>query len=140
MRRVGLSLVENSETKLGILWSRHIVRGPESASNGEYEGRPRVPLPTGASPILLNPNRMLAHLQPWEGAQMAKLITIPGPPTSLNEGRHSCYIEPASLVEVMFDQLAWLLEHTSESCSPKCPHCARLEKVKDRKRLMNRSS
>jgi len=62
---------------------------------------------------------------------MAKLITIPGPPTSLNEGRHSCYIEPASLVEVMFDQLAWLLEHANASCSPECPHCARLEKVKD---------
>ena len=34
-RRGGLSLVENSETKLGILWSR--PGGPESASNGEYE-------------------------------------------------------------------------------------------------------
>jgi hypothetical protein len=62
---------------------------------------------------------------------MAKLMTIPGPPTSLNEGRHSCYIEPASLVEVMFDQLAWLLEHGNASCSKECPHCARLEKVKD---------
>ena len=62
---------------------------------------------------------------------MAKLITLPGPPTSLHGGRRSCYIEPASPVEVMFDQLAWLLEHTSESCSPECPHCARLEKVKD---------
>ena len=62
---------------------------------------------------------------------MANLITQPGPPTNLNEGRRSCYIEPASLVEVMFDQLAWLLEHTSESCSPECPHCVRLEKVKD---------
>ena len=62
---------------------------------------------------------------------MAKLITLPGPPTSLNEGRRCCYIEPASLVEVMFDQLAWLLEHASASCSPECPHCARLEKVKN---------
>ena len=62
---------------------------------------------------------------------MAKLITLPGPPTSLNEGRRSCYIEPASLVEVMFDQLAWLLEHASASCPPECPHCARLEKVKN---------
>lgn len=61
---------------------------------------------------------------------MAKLITLTGPPTSLNEGR-SCYIEPASLVEVMFDQLAWLLEHASASCSPGCPHCVRLEKVKN---------
>ena len=47
---------------------------------------------------------------------MANLITEPGPPTNRNEGRRSCYIEPASLEEVMFDQLAWLLEHTSESC------------------------
>jgi len=31
----------------------------------------------------------------------------------------------------MFDQLAWLLEHASATCSPECPHCARLEKVKD---------
>jgi hypothetical protein len=62
---------------------------------------------------------------------MAKLITLPGPPTSLSEGRRSCYIEPASLVEVMFDQLAWLLEHASASCPPECPHCARLEKVKN---------
>ena len=62
---------------------------------------------------------------------MAKLITVPGPPTSLNEGRRCCYIEPASLVEVMFDQLAWLLEHAGASCAPECPHCARLEKVKN---------
>jgi hypothetical protein len=62
---------------------------------------------------------------------MATRITQPGPPTNLNEGRRSCYIEPASLEEVMFDQLAWLLEHTSASCSPECPHCARLEKVKN---------
>jgi len=62
---------------------------------------------------------------------MTNPIGQPGPSTSLNEDRRSCYIEPASLVEVMFDQLAWLLEHASESCSPECPHCARLEKVKN---------
>ena len=62
---------------------------------------------------------------------MAKLITLPGPPTSLHGGRRSCYIEPASLVDVMFDQLAWLLEHASASCAPECPHCARLEQVKN---------
>jgi hypothetical protein len=61
---------------------------------------------------------------------MVKPIALLGPPTSVNEGR-SCYIEPASLVEVMFDQLAWLLEHTSASCSPECAHCARLENVKN---------
>ena len=62
---------------------------------------------------------------------MANPITQPGPPTGLNDNSRSCYIEPASLVEVMFDQLAWLLEHASASCSPECPHCARLEKVKN---------
>ena len=62
---------------------------------------------------------------------MARLTTLPGPPTSLNKGRRSCYIEPASLVDVMFDQLAWLLEHASASCTPECPHCARLEQVKN---------
>jgi hypothetical protein len=61
---------------------------------------------------------------------MVKPIALLGPPTGVNEGP-SCYIEPASLVEVMFDQLAWLLEHASASCSPECPHCARLEKVKN---------
>jgi hypothetical protein len=62
---------------------------------------------------------------------MATAITLPGSPTSPNEGRGTCYIEPASLVEVMFDQLAWLLEHASANCAPECPHCARLEKVKN---------
>jgi hypothetical protein len=62
---------------------------------------------------------------------MAKLITLPGPPTSLSEGRRFCYIEPPSLVEVMFDQLAWLLEHASAGCAPECPHSARLEKIKN---------
>jgi hypothetical protein len=61
---------------------------------------------------------------------MVKPIALLGSPTSVNEGR-SCYIEPASLVEVMFGQLAWLLEHASASCSPECPHCARPEKVKN---------
>jgi hypothetical protein len=32
---------------------------------------------------------------------MTKLITQPGPPTSLNEDRGSCYFGPASLVEVI---------------------------------------
>jgi hypothetical protein len=68
---------------------------------------------------------------------MAKLITLPGPPTSLNEDRRTCYIEPASLVEVMFDQLEWLLEQASASCSPECPHCARLERVKNAARTIS---
>ena len=60
---------------------------------------------------------------------MAKLITLPGPPTSASEGRASCYVEAALQAEVMFDQLAFLLEHVSPSCPLGCPHCARLAKV-----------
>ena len=56
---------------------------------------------------------------------------LPSPPTSQYEGRSSCYIERASLEDVMFDQLEWLLEHASSSCARKCPHCMRLEPVKD---------
>ena len=62
---------------------------------------------------------------------MAKLIALPGPPTSQYEGRSSCYIDPASLEDVMFDQLEWLLEHASSGCARKCPHCLRLEQLKD---------
>jgi hypothetical protein len=31
----------------------------------------------------------------------------------------------------MFDQLEWLLEHASSGCARKCPHCLRLEQLKD---------
>ena len=68
---------------------------------------------------------------------MAKLIALPGPPTSQYEGRSSCYIDPASLEDVMFDQLEWLLEQASASCSPECPHCARLERVKNAARTIS---
>jgi hypothetical protein len=61
---------------------------------------------------------------------MAKLIASPGPPTTIGEGRRSCYIEAALQAEVLFDQLAFLLKHTSPNCPLDCPHCARLAKVK----------
>jgi hypothetical protein len=32
---------------------------------------------------------------PMRGAKTATVITLPGPPTSLNGGRSSCYIEPS---------------------------------------------
>jgi hypothetical protein len=54
---------------------------------------------------------------------MAKLITLPGPPP---RGR-SCYVEAAPETEVLFDQLAFLLEHVSPSCPLECR--ARLAKV-----------
>ena len=45
-------------------------------------------------------------------------------------GPRPCYVEPAPLSDVMFDQLEYLVAHTSSQCSPGCPDCNRLEQVK----------
>ena len=58
---------------------------------------------------------------------MAQLIALPAPPTT-TEGRF-CVIEAALQAEVLFDQLAFLIEHASPNCPRECPHCARLAKV-----------
>jgi hypothetical protein len=40
------------------------------------------------------------------------------------------YIEPAALVDVLFDQLEWLVAHSnSTNCSPECSSCSRLQHV-----------
>ena len=62
------------------------------------------------------------------GCKMGKLLTLADPPS---EGRPSRYIEPASVADVLFDQLTWLIEHANTSCPPGCPHCARLDRVKN---------
>jgi hypothetical protein len=60
---------------------------------------------------------------------MAELLALPGPPTSAGEDSRTCYIEAAPQAEVLFDQLAFLLDHAGPSCPRQCPHCARLAKV-----------
>ena len=60
---------------------------------------------------------------------MAELIELPGPPISASEGPRVSYIEAALPAEVLFDQLAFLLEHAGPSCPLSCPDCARLAKV-----------
>jgi len=45
-------------------------------------------------------------------------------------GRHVCYIAPAPLVDVMFDQLEVLVSHASRGCEPGCSECSRLERIK----------
>ncbi|HEY2019398.1 MAG TPA: hypothetical protein VGH38_38080 [Bryobacteraceae bacterium] len=44
---------------------------------------------------------------------------------------HVCYTEPAPLVDVMFEQLDYLVSHESSACSPGCPDCARLAHVRN---------
>ena len=44
---------------------------------------------------------------------MARLTLLPNLPTDLRKLHGSCYTKPASLVDVMFDQLEWLIGHAS---------------------------
>ena len=62
---------------------------------------------------------------------MARLTLLQGLPTDLRKVHGSCYTKSASLVDVMFDQLEWLICHASGKCPPGCPHCARFEQVKN---------
>ena len=39
------------------------------------------------------------------------------------------YVEPAPLIDVMFDQLAYLLAHVSQGCLAGCQDCVRLKQV-----------
>jgi hypothetical protein len=45
-------------------------------------------------------------------------------------GSGSCYIEAAPLIDVLFEQLGYLLTHSSETCSAGCVDCARLDHVR----------
>jgi hypothetical protein len=42
----------------------------------------------------------------------------------------SCYVESAPVVDVLFDQLQYLVTHSGRSCPPDCLECGRLERVK----------
>jgi len=57
---------------------------------------------------------------------MADLLLLPGPP----DGHHVFFVEPASLNDVLFDQLEYLVSHAGEECPAGCPDCHRLEQVK----------
>jgi len=42
----------------------------------------------------------------------------------------TCYVEAASDIDVMFDQIEYLLDHQGPACGPECADCARLWQVK----------
>jgi hypothetical protein len=44
--------------------------------------------------------------------------------------RWSVYIDSAPLVDVMFDQLDYLISHVNDNCTVGCLDCARLTQVK----------
>jgi hypothetical protein len=45
--------------------------------------------------------------------------------------RHGCYLDPAPMLEIMLEQLHFLVEHASEHCPPECPDCARVAQVRN---------
>ena len=57
----------------------------------------------------------------------AKLANLKGQRAS---GRRVRYLGQASMTDVMFDQLEYLLSHQSEDCPPRCQDCQRLKKAR----------
>jgi hypothetical protein len=43
--------------------------------------------------------------------------------------RSDCYVDAAPLMDVMLDQLRYLLSHQSPNCAPDCADCERLAGV-----------
>jgi hypothetical protein len=61
---------------------------------------------------------------------MADVLLLPGPRDEQNSDRCASFIEPAPLIDVLFDQLEYLVLHNGHSCPDDCPDCDRLEKIK----------
>ena len=55
---------------------------------------------------------------------MAEFRLLPSPPID------RCAGEAAPMVDVLFDQLEYLVSHARQGCLSGCPDCARLEQVK----------
>jgi hypothetical protein len=47
-----------------------------------------------------------------------------------SNGSARCYVKTAPLLEVMEDQLRYLMEHSGAECVSECPECARREQAK----------
>jgi hypothetical protein len=46
--------------------------------------------------------------------------------------REHCYVgPPAFVVDVMREQMEFLLAHAGRACAPECPECARLGQVRE---------
>jgi hypothetical protein len=54
-------------------------------------------------------------------------------PTKPEPKEPACYIEQAPTIDVLYEQLSWLLSHRlhlDQPCSEGCSECKRLEQVK----------
>ena len=47
---------------------------------------------------------------------MADYLVVPSPPDDWNNQPRPSFIAPAPLIDVLFDQLEYLVSHTGEEC------------------------
>jgi hypothetical protein len=66
----------------------------------------------------MNPERTVSDAQ-----QPGSTGLVPAAP-------RACYVESASTMDVMFEQLDYLAAHASPACPLRCKDCARLEQVR----------
>jgi hypothetical protein len=50
-------------------------------------------------------------------------------PARTEERPQPCYLPPAPLFDILYEQLEYLTEHVSHTCTPGCPDCVRLIQV-----------
>jgi len=77
---------------------------------------------------LWNPPRQSISIM--EGRDM-KAANQPFPASQPANEQTPCYLAPAPVSEVLFDQLEYLLHHATEGCPPGCLDCGRLQQVKN---------
>jgi len=53
-----------------------------------------------------------------------------GAGTASHHRKARCYVTLAPVLEVMEDQIHYLISHASKQCLPACADCARLEEAK----------
>ena len=61
---------------------------------------------------------------------MADFVVVPSPPDDWDADHSASFIQPAPLVDVLFDQFEYLVSHTEEECPGGCPDCKRFEQIK----------
>jgi hypothetical protein len=61
---------------------------------------------------------------------MADLLLPPSPTNHREAVRSTSFIEPAPLIDVLFDQLEYLVSHVGQECPRGCPDCDRLGQIK----------
>jgi len=61
---------------------------------------------------------------------MADLVVVPSPPEDWNTEPRAPFIAPALLIDVLFDQLEYLVSHAGGECPAGCPDCKRFKQIK----------